>query len=216
MSSNLYLKQLEVGPMQNFVYLIGDKQKHECVMVDPAWDVAEVLEQAKKDDMKVTNALVTHAHFDHVNGLDEFLEKVKGKIYCNKEEAEFLKFWAGDLKPVSDGDQLTIGETEITFLHTPGHTPGSQCFLVQDKLVSGDTLFIQACGRCDMPGGDPEQMYYSLKRLTDLDEKTVLYPGHNYSDESTSTIGQEKAWNPYLKTPDLENFLVQRMGTKKK
>ncbi len=216
MSSNLYLKQLEVGPMQNFVYLIGDKQKHECVMVDPAWNVAEILEQAKKDDMKVTGALVTHAHFDHVNGLDDFLKDVKGKIYCNKDEAEFLKFWSEDLTPVSDGDKLTIGETQITFLHTPGHTPGSQCFLVQNKLVSGDTLFIQACGRCDMPGGNAEQMYYSLKRLADLDEKTVLYPGHNYSDETTSTIGQEKAWNPYLKTPDLENFLVQRMGTKKK
>lgn len=216
MSSNLYLKQLEVGPMQNFVYLIGDKQKHECVMVDPAWNVAEILEQAKKDDMKVTGALVTHAHFDHVNGLDDFLKDVKGKIYCNKDEAEFLKFWSDDLTPVSDGDKLTIGETQITFLHTPGHTPGSQCFLVQNKLVSGDTLFIQACGRCDMPGGNAEQMYYSLKRLADLDEKTVLYPGHNYSDETTSTIGQEKAWNPYLKTPDLENFLVQRMGTKKK
>lgn len=212
MSSNLYLKQLEAGPMQNFVYLIGDRQKRECVMVDPAWNVSQILEEAKKDDMKVTGALVTHAHFDHVNGLDEFLEKVKGKIYCNKDEAEFLKFWSKDLKLVSDGDKLTIGEAQITFLHTPGHTPGSQCFLVQNKLVSGDTLFIQACGRCDMPGGDPEQMYYSLKRLAGLDEKTVLYPGHNYSDEPSSTIGQEKQWNPYLKSPDLQNFLVQRMG----
>lgn len=221
MNDRLYLKQLEVGPMQNFVYLIGDRQKHECVMVDPAWNVPEVLEEAKKDDMNVTGALVTHAHFDHVNGLDEFLEKVKGKIYCNKDEAEFLKFWSDDLKPVSDGDKLQIGDTEITFLHTPGHTPGSQCFFLKGGarhavplLISGDTLFIQACGRCDMPGGDAEQMYYSLKRLGGLEEKTVLYPGHNYSGEPTSTIGQERAWNPYLKTPDLQDFLAFRMGKK--
>lgn len=211
-TTRLYLKQLEVGPMQNFIYLIGDREKHECVMVDPAWDIKTVLEAAAKDEMKVTGALVTHAHFDHVNALDEFLKDVKGKIYCNKDEAEFLKLWASDLKPVGDGDKLSVGNIEITFLHTPGHTPGSQCFLVQEKLVSGDTLFIQACGRCDLPGGDPEQMYYSLKRLAELNENTVLYPGHNYSDGPTSTIGQEKRWNPYLQSPNLQDFLAFRMG----
>ena len=198
--------------MQNFIYLVGDRQKRECIMVDPAWDVKAVLERAAQDEMKVTGALVTHAHFDHVNGLDEFLKDVKGKIYCNKDEAEFLKYWASDLKPVTDGDKLSVGDIEITFLHTPGHTPGSQCFLVEDKLVSGDTLFIQACGRCDLPGGNPEQMYFSLKRLAALDEKTTLYPGHNYSDTPTSTLGQEKRSNPYLQSPNLQNFLAFRMG----
>ena len=208
----LYLKQLEIGPMQNFIYLIGDREKRECVMVDPAWDVKAVLERAAQDEMKVIGALVTHAHFDHVNGLDEFLKDVKGKIYCNKDEAEFLKYWASDLKPVTDGDKLSVGDIEITFLHTPGHTPGSQCFFVEDKLVSGDTLFIQACGRCDLPGGNPEQMYFSLKRLAALDEKTTLYPGHNYSDAPASTIGLERRSNPYLQSPNLQDFLTFRMG----
>jgi len=160
----------------------------------------------------VTGALVTHAHFDHVNGLDDFLKRVKGKIHCNQKEAEFLKDWRSELKPTADGDKLRVGDIEITFLHTPGHTPGSQCFLVENKLVSGDTLFIQACGRCDLPGGDAKEMYYSLKRLSELDEQTLLYPGHNYSDDSTSTIGQERQRNPYLKTPTLEAFLAFRMG----
>lgn len=208
--SSLYLQQLEVGPMQNFIYLIGDREKRECVMVDPAWDVKTVLEAAARDEMKVTGALVTHAHFDHVNGLDEFLKEVKGKIYCHRDEAKFLKFWGSDLKPVESGEKLPIGGIEITFLHTPGHTPGSQCFLVQDNLVSGDTLFIQACGRCDMPGGNPEQMYHSLKRLSDLKDEVVLYPGHNYSDEPTSTIGEEKRLNPYLQAPSLQDFLKFR------
>lgn len=207
----LYLKQIEVGVMQNFVYLIGDREKRECVMVDPAWEVDRVLGEAEKDEMKVTGALVTHAHYDHVNGLGDFLKKVKGKIQCNRNESEFLKPWRSELKPVGDGDKLTVGDIEITFLHTPGHTPGSQCFLVEDKLVSGDTLFIQACGRCDLPGGNPEQMYYSLKRLAKLDEKTILYPGHNYSDEPRSTIAQEKQWNPYLQSPNLDDFLAFRM-----
>lgn len=212
--SSLYLKQLEVGPMQNFIYLIGDPTQRECVMVDPAWDVESVLKAAQKDNMKVTAALVTHAHYDHVNGLDDFLKRVKGKIYCQKDETPSLKFWKDDLKPVESGEKLAVGDVEITFLHTPGHTPGSQCFLVENKLVSGDTLFIQACGRCDLPGGDPEQMYYSLKRLSELDDNTILYPGHNYSDEPASTIGQEKIWNPYLQTPNLQEFLAFRMGAK--
>lgn len=209
--SSLYLKQLEVGPMQNFIYLIGDRAKRECVMVDPAWDVKTVLNEAEKDGMKVVGSLVTHAHFDHVNGLDDLLTKVKGKIYCNRDEAEFLKFWESDLKPVESGEKLEIGDVTITFLHTPGHTPGSQCFLVQNQLVSGDTLFIQACGRCDLPGGNPEQMYHSLKRLSELDDKVILYPGHNYSDTPTSTIGQEKRTNPYLQTKNLQEFLKYRM-----
>jgi glyoxylase-like metal-dependent hydrolase (beta-lactamase superfamily II) len=212
MTGNLYLKQLEIGPMQNFIYLIGDRDKKECVMVDPAWDLKPVFEAAQKDGMKVTGALVTHAHFDHVNALDEFLKEVKGKIYCNKEEAEFLKHWQSDLKPVESGEKLKIGNVDITFLHTPGHTPGSQCFLVEDNLVSGDTLFIQACGRCDMPGGSAEQMYHSLKRLSELDDKVVLFPGHNYSDEPTSTIGQEKRWNPYLQSANVGDFISFRMG----
>lgn len=210
--NKLYLKQLEIGPMQNFIYLIGDREKRECVMVDPAWDVKAVYQEAEKDGMKVTGALVTHAHFDHVNALDDFLAKTPGKIYCQKAEAEFLKFWESDLKPVESGEKLRIGDIEITFLHTPGHTPGSQCFLVENRLVSGDTLFINACGRCDMPGGNAEEMYRSLKKLSELDDKVILFPGHNYSDAPTSTIGQEKQQNPYLKCPSLQDFLSFRMG----
>ncbi len=211
MRSSLYLKQLEVGPMQNFVYLVGDREKRECVIVDPAWEVDRVLKEAEKDGMKVTGALVTHAHFDHVNGLSDFLKHVKGKIHCHREEAAYLKTWKSDLMPMESGDKLAVGEVEITFLHTPGHTPGSQCFLVENKLVSGDTLFIQACGRCDLPGGNAEQMYHSLKRLSELDERTVLFPGHNYSDETSSTIGEEKRSNPYLQSPNLQEFLAFRM-----
>lgn len=209
---HLYLKQLEVGPMQNFIYLIGDREKRECVIVDPAWEVDRVLSEADQDGMKIVAGLVTHAHFDHVNGLDDFLKRVHGKIYCHRGEAEFLKAWRSELKPVASGEKLAVGEIEITFLHTPGHTPGSQCFLIQDQLVSGDTLFIGSCGRCDLPGGDPEQMYFSLKRLAELDEKTLLYPGHNYSEKPTSTLGEEKRQNPYLQSPSLQDFLAFRMG----
>jgi len=211
MKNSLYLKQIEVGPMENFVYLIGDKNKKECVMVDPAWEVDRVLREAQADDMKVTGGLITHTHFDHCNGAEELLAKTKSKIYVHQNEAGFLKGMKSDIVPVDSGYKLAVGDLEVQFLHTPGHTPGSQCFLVQNRVVSGDTLFINACGRCDLPGGNASQMYESLQRLASLDESTILLPGHNYAEVPTSTIGTEKQHNPYYQVHSLQDFLQYRM-----
>ncbi len=208
----LYLKQIEVGPMENFVYLIGDQDKRECVMVDPAWEVDRVLRLAAQDGMRVVGGLVTHTHFDHVNGVEELIAKTGSKVYVNKAEAEFLKGMKSHLEKVDSGHKLQVGNLEITFLHTPGHTPGSQCFLVNNRLVSGDTLFINACGRCDLPGGNAEQMYESLQRLAKLGEGVILLPGHNYAAEPTSTLGNELKNNPYYQCHSLSEFLHERMG----
>ncbi|MBI3999370.1 MAG: MBL fold metallo-hydrolase [Candidatus Omnitrophica bacterium] len=212
MSSPLYLKQMEIGPMQNFVYLVGDQNTHEALVVDPAWNVDAILKAAAEDGYQVKGALITHTHFDHVNGLERLLEKTDGAVYIHKNEAEFLKGMGGNIKKIEGGERIKIGQVEINFLHTPGHTPGSQCFLVGRNLISGDTLFINACGRCDLPGGNAEEMYRSLNQLASLDESTVLYPGHHYADEPTSTIASEKKFNPYLQTETLEGFLKYRMG----
>jgi len=203
---------MEIGPMQNFVYFVGDQDTREVLVVDPAWDVDAILKKAADEGYKIKGALITHTHFDHVNGLEDLLKKTDGAVYINKNEAEFLKGMKGNIKKIEGGDKLKIGQAEITFLHTPGHTPGSQCFLVEQNLISGDTLFINACGRCDLPGGDPEEMYRSLTQLASLDESTILYPGHNYAEEPTSTIGNEKRFNPYLQTTNLNDFLKYRMG----
>lgn len=197
--------------MENFVYLIGDKNKKECVMIDPAWEVDRVLKIAAEDGMKVTAGLVTHTHYDHVNGVGELLEKTGGRVYVNKNEAEFLKGMKDHIHKSGAGDKLQVGDIEITFIHTPGHTPGSQCFLVNQQLVSGDTLFINACGRCDLPGGNAEEMYHSLQSLGKLGDDTLLLPGHNYSDAPTSTIGREKRNNPYYQVHSLQDFLTRRM-----
>ena len=203
---------MEIGPIQNYVYLIGDRNKREAMVVDPAWDIPSILSVAEKEGYQIKGALLTHAHFDHSNGLEELIGKTDSVAYVNKHEAEFLKDIKTGIKKMDSGDKVKIGDVEITFIHTPGHTPGSQCFLVENNLVSGDTLFINACGRCDLPGGNAEQMYHSLKRLAELDEKTVLYPGHNYADHPTSTIGTEKQYNPYLQVAGLSDFLKYRMG----
>jgi hydroxyacylglutathione hydrolase len=212
----IYLKQMELGPMQNFVYLIGDPQARECVVVDPAWEIDAILETAQADGMTITGALVTHTHQDHVGGhlfghdipgVADLLEKVRAKVHVHKAEREFLKGFGSDLVKVDNHDTLRVGRLTLTFLHTPGHTPGSQCFLVDGRLVSGDTLFIGACGRTDLPGSDPTEMYYSLtQRLAALPDDTVLLPGHNYGG-LYSTIGREKRENPFMRFPSLKDFL---------
>jgi hydroxyacylglutathione hydrolase len=217
----IYLKQLELGPMQNFVYLVGDPAAHECVVVDPAWEIEAILDAARNDGMTITAALVTHTHQDHVGGslaswgmpgripgVEDLLEQVPAKVYLHQAEREFLKGFGSDLVKVSGHDTIQIGRLPLTFLHTPGHTPGSQCFLVDGRLVSGDTLFIGSCGRTDLPGSDPREMYYSLtQRLAALPDDTVVLPGHNYGG-SHSTIGDEKRRNRFMRYPSLRDFLA--------
>jgi hydroxyacylglutathione hydrolase len=223
----IYLKQLELGPMQNFVYLVGDPATRECVVVDPAWEIDTIVETTEADGMRLIGALVTHTHQDHVGGslaswgmpgripgVEELLTRVPLRVYVHKNEREFLPGLGSDLVKVDNHDTLPIGRLTLTFLHTPGHTPGSQCFLVDGRLVSGDTLFINACGRTDLQGSDPREMYYSLtQRLGALPDDTVLYPGHNYGGES-STIGREKRQNPYMRFPSLGDFLRVMGGTR--
>jgi hydroxyacylglutathione hydrolase len=214
MTSSIYLKQVELGPMANYVYFVGDPNTHEVAVVDPAWDVERIVDLAQENDLTITKILITHSHFDHINGVEDLLNRTKAKVYINKMEAEFMKAVWPDLVKVESGDTTRVGEVDITFLHTPGHTPGSQCFLVQHHLISGDTLFIGACGRCDLPGSNPEDMYYSLtQKLAKLDDRTVVFPGHNYAARPYSTIKDEKRFNPYLQFQSLQDFLRGGMRT---
>ena len=208
---SLYFKQIEIGPMQNFAYLIGDTATREAVVIDAAWDIPAIIQTAEQDDFTITQALVTHYHQDHlggdlfgthIQGVAELLEQVKAKVYIHKAEAEFLGRLVGlsdsDLVQVEGGDTTAVGALTVKFIHTPGHTPGSQCFLIENRLVAGDTLFINSCGRVDLPGSSPEDMYASLQTLAQLADETVLYPGHNYASQPWDTLGAQKRHNMYL------------------
>ncbi len=219
MNPSLYFKQIELGPMQNYVYLIGSAETRKVAVVDAAWEIDTILRLAAKDDVEITHAFVTHTHPDHVGGrfagteiegVTELLGKCKAKVVVHRTEAEFLKGpSASDIIKAESGDKIDVGGVEIQLMHTPGHTPGSQCFLVDNRIVSGDTLFIGSCGRIDLPGSNPEQMYYSLtQKLMALPDETILFPGHNYSDRPTSTIGAEKRSNPYFRFGSLKQFLA--------
>ena len=220
--SELFLEQIEIGPMQNFVYLLGSRSTREVALVDPAWDIDALLSHVDQLDLIPVAALVTHYHQDHVGGemmghdiqgLAELVAARDVRTYVNKNESDGLRKVTGlsksDLVNVDSGDRLRIGDVE--FLHTPGHTPGSQCFLVHNTLVSGDTLFIQGCGRVDLPGSDPDQMFESLNHLKSLPDETVLLPGHNYTSVSQATMGETKARNTHLRIPDLDTWR-QMMG----
>jgi hydroxyacylglutathione hydrolase len=217
----LYLRQAQIGPMANYVYILGDPVSRKAAVVDPAWDTKAICDFVEKEGYEVDKILITHYHQDHlggqmmgqsIEGSAEMLKRVKAKVYVNKHEAEGTKRVAGlsdsDLIKVDAGDVFKVGDIEVRFLHTPGHTPGSQCFLVAGNLIAGDTLFINSCGRVDLPGSDPEAMYYSLNQtLKSLDDSTVVYPGHAYSNESSSTIGKQKRTNMYLRFQTLDDFL---------
>jgi glyoxylase-like metal-dependent hydrolase (beta-lactamase superfamily II) len=227
MSSDLYFAQLPVGEMQNFAYLIGSRSTRECLVVDPAWAVDALVDQAERDGLRVTGALVTHYHQDHVGGrifgmeiegLARLMARAPVPVHVNAHEAEGVRkvtgLSAGDVVRHESGDALALGAVTVRLLHTPGHTPGSQCFLVEEagaagKLVSGDTLFLGSCGRVDLPGSDPAQMYDSLNnKLKKLPDDTILYPGHFYAAEPYGSLGEQKRRNPYLRVATLEDFLM--------
>ena len=206
--------------MVNFVYLIGDRQTRECVIVDPAYAVKDLLEIIAKDEMNLTGVLATHYHPDHVGGsmmgmniegVATLLELQHVPIHVNNDEAIWVTRTTGisdtDLVKHSGGDKLSVGEIEITFVHTPGHTPGSQCFLVEQRLVAGDTLFLEGCGRTDLPGSDPGQMFSSLQKLSQMPPDTLVCPGHQYSAMPSSNLGDVVATNHVFKPQSQEQWL---------
>ena len=217
--NELIIEQIQIGPMQNFTYLVGSRSTREVAIVDPAWDIKGLLEHIAGKDYVLKAALVTHYHPDHcggsmgghsVEGIAELLEHQGLKIYTHAAEAEGLKKITGisesDMIRVSSGDTLSIGNVDVEFLHTPGHTPGSQCFRIKETLVSGDTLFINGCGRVDLPGSDPEEMYHSIRKLAALPDDTLLLPGHNYGNVPNATLAETRAQNTYLRINDLDTW----------
>ncbi len=207
------IHSMELGPMENFVYLIHDHATDTAAIVDPAWEVNKVLDFADTEGIRITDVLLTHSHHDHINGLQQTLEHSDAKVHLLKPEAVF---WGASLnKPVlhHGGEEIMIGESPVKLLHTPGHTPGSACYHIGNDLIAGDTLFVFGCGRCDLAGGNPEEMFHTLKKMkAELPSTTLLHPGHNYAPQSpTSTMETQCSGNPFLHFDEPADFVKYRM-----
>lgn len=207
--------------MVNFAYLIGDARTRECVIVDPAYAIDDLLETATTDGMTVVGVLASHYHPDHVGGsmmghtiegIASLLEKVQVPIHVNVNEVPWVCRTTGvsesDLVAHDAGDVITVGSLEIACIHTPGHTPGSQCFLTNGCLVSGDTLFLEGCGRTDLPGSNPSDMYQSLNVLASLPDQTIVLPGHRYSEPPAARLSDVKEINYVFKPRSREQWMM--------
>jgi hydroxyacylglutathione hydrolase len=203
------IEQIPVGQMANFSYLITDDgEEKETAIIDPSWDLEKILEIIKKNGHHVKYIINTHSHFDHVLGNDQIVAITKCKVIQHQNSKE-----KHDIS-VNDGDELKIGRTLLKVLFTPGHSKDSICLIVDSKIIiTGDTLFVGNCGRTDLPGSDPEEMYNSLfEKVLNLDDNLVVYPGHNYGNKPISTIGEEKKNNYVLVPRTKEQFIKLMIG----
>lgn len=209
---NFRIHRFELGPMENFIYLIEDVATRRTAVVDPAWDVETITEFADQSDLRITDVLLTHSHHDHINGVDQLLSHSDAAVHLLKQESAFWGEKSIPLKTHSGGDRLHLGETEIEIMHTPGHTPGSACYRLGEEIITGDTLFVFGCGRCDLKGGDPEEMFVTLKRMRhELPTDTTIHPGHNYAETETSTLKEQLEGNPFMQFRDVTRFVHYRM-----
>ncbi len=232
----LYFRQLLSGrdfarhdavaqQMVNFVYAVGDRSTGEALLVDPAYAVSELLDELAADDMRCAGVLATHYHPDHIGGdlggwsiegIASLLELAPVPVHLQRSEIPWVERTTGvsldHLVPHDSGDVVQVGDVTVRLIHTPGHTPGSQCFLVDGRLVSGDTLFLDGCGRTDLPGSDPAAMYESLTtRLSQVPDDAVLYPGHRYSAASSATMGATRSQN-FVLAPRSASEWMQLFG----
>jgi glyoxylase-like metal-dependent hydrolase (beta-lactamase superfamily II) len=238
MTDRFYFRQLLSGldfalddpvaeQMVNFAYAFGDRDSGDAVLVDPAYRPSELVDLVESDGMRVSAVFATHYHPDHVggnlggraqiDGITELLERIDVPIHVQGDEVEWVTRVTGvgedSLVAHDPGDVVAVGDFEVALIHTPGHTPGSQCLLVNGRLISGDTLFLDGCGRTDLPGSDPNEMYRTLtQRLSNIADDTVLFPGHLYSADPSAPMDDVRRHNRALVPASAEQWLAMFAG----
>jgi hydroxyacylglutathione hydrolase len=209
----MFLKQMQVGHMAIFAYIVGDPESGEGLVIDPAANCSGIIKAAQQNNVNIKYIVNTHGHVDHISGNTEMKKKTGAQIVIHKDDAELLvftppmvfKMFGAEQSPpaditVNDGDLITIGGISLKVIHTPGHSPGGMSLYTKGYVFTGDTLFVEAVGRTDLPGGSWEVMHRSIaERLCTLPDDTKVLPGHNYGRMPTSTIGHEKMYNPYIR-----------------
>jgi hydroxyacylglutathione hydrolase len=209
----MFVKQMQVGPMAVFAYIVGDPESGEGLVIDPAANVDSIIHAARESNMNIKYIVNTHGHVDHMTGNAEMKTKTGAQLIVHKDDAELVMFTplplfkmhGAEKSPypdilVTDGDVITVGNVSLKVIHTPGHTLGGISLYSQGYVFTGDTLFVEAVGRTDFPGGSRRMLSHSImKKLFILPDDTIVMPGHNYGRMPSSTIGHEKSNNQYLK-----------------
>lgn len=209
----MILKQMQVGQMMVFAYLVGDGETGDALVIDPAANAKDIVSVAAEDNLTIKYIVNTHGHVDHIGGNADMKNETGAEIIIHEEDAPMLTSTPSSMlsmfmakespqadRTVADGDMITVGNVQLKVLHTPGHSPGGISLYIPGYVFTGDTLFVESVGRTDLPGGSWEVMYNSIKtKLLTLPDDTIVLPGHNYGARPTSTIGHEKSNNPFLR-----------------
>lgn len=209
----MIIKQLKVGFMDVFCYILGCEDTQQGLLIDPAGDEERVLKTARTLGLDIKSIVNTHGHPDHSCGNRKIKEKTGAKLYLHADDDRLFNSSEGGAMAmqmgftpsppadvlVKDGDRIPFGQYELTVLHTPGHSPGGICLHVENNLFTGDTLFVEAVGRTDLPGGSLETLLKSIReKILSLPDDTIIWPGHDYGRSPSSTVAFEKKHNPYI------------------
>jgi len=197
----MIFKQVQVGSFQNFSYIIGDESTKKAALVDPAWEVDKLLQLCSDMGLTVSLVINTHSHSDHVGGNEAVSRRTGAKVVAHASSPVHKDI------PVKEGDTINVGNVSVRVIHTPGHCPNHICLLLDNKLLTGDTLFVGECGRTDLAGGNSGDMHDSLNKLLKLDDNIEVYPGHDYGLKKSSTIGYERQNNYTLSKRTREQFI---------
>ena len=209
----MLVRQFEVGDFNIFSYLIADAQAKEGLFIDPSADHDLLIREAGLHGLTIKYIINTHHHIDHAMGNREMVRRTGAKIVIHEADAagllttqrEILDMFRAEPSPpadlvVSEGQQIKVGNVALQVIHTPGHTPGGMCLLLDGMVFTGDTLFVGSVGRTDFPGGSSRQLEHSIRtKLYTLPGDTIVYPGHNYGMRPTSTILSERLSNSFVR-----------------